>query len=153
MPTLSNAHLILIGRAVVACAELEAQMYGAIVRVLGLDSEDGLMVTRRLEPDGRIDILRKLAVRYLEWPQAREFIDLLHVIEMQLKERDCIVCAEWNTHRKGFLTLSARTPTGYRTDTFTPARLVHITDAVNESRTGFEAYSARMERGRIEAKA
>jgi hypothetical protein len=143
----SREHLLRIGDLVVEGAALEVAMADAIWQLLLLDPGDGHFVVRRIDLLGKIELLRGLALRYLDWSVAQEeFFVLLRKISAQLAERDFIVHATWSDERWGFLMASGRTPTSFRSESCAPEWMAAITEEVRASRAEFDGHFVKMMR-------
>lgn len=98
-PRLSNVQCELIGEVMVHWSRLESNLDILLWRMVGVDAEDGRVLTSRTGADIKIQMLRALARRHLAPDPAAltEFNDLLAKIEELKDDRNFIAHATWAT--------------------------------------------------------
>lgn len=87
----------LIGRVLVEWNKLEACMVELLWRFLGLNFEDGRLITERMDPARLIVLLRAMAPRKLQGSQLQLVIDLLEIADRMRDDRNFIVHGSWAT--------------------------------------------------------
>jgi hypothetical protein len=97
-PDVPITHQKLIGKVVVLWAKVENAMQDAIWQFLGLEPEDGRILTARNDAQDNILMLRSFAKRYLDAGRFEEFDKtVLKVIEARQEDRNIIVHGAWGT--------------------------------------------------------
>ena len=94
----SDGQINLIGRVVVSFSKLEAALEDTIWFFLKIDDEDGKIVTKRLDAETKIQMLRALATRHIADDKIlSKFNDILVLIGELKDARNFIVHGVWGT--------------------------------------------------------
>ena len=97
-PKISDEQIDLIGRVVISFSKLEAALEDTIWFFLKIDEEDGRIVTKRLDAEFKIQMLRALAARHItDAGKLSEFNKLLTYIGEIKDGRNFIVHGVWAT--------------------------------------------------------
>jgi hypothetical protein len=85
----------LIGRVVVERSKLESSLHDLIWRMLGIEIDDGRILTARMDAVRLIGIIRALAPRKLKEPQLQTLLDVLITIDELRDDRNFIAHGTW----------------------------------------------------------
>jgi hypothetical protein len=97
-PEISDAHTCKIGRVVVRWSKLEAAIEDTIWMFLGLDEDNGKLATKRLNADGKIQLLRSLGRRQItDQHLATEFNEVLKLTVELAEDRNTVIHGLWGT--------------------------------------------------------
>ncbi|MFZ5930079.1 MAG: hypothetical protein ACOY15_02570 [Pseudomonadota bacterium] len=96
--TISDEHFRLIGQVVVSWSRLEAALEDCIWCFLNLEEDDGRIITRRLDAEAKIQLLRQFAPRRkFDEKGLSDFNDLLNLIGEFKDNRNFICHGVWGT--------------------------------------------------------
>jgi hypothetical protein len=142
-PRVDLQHERLVGRVVIAWAKLEAAMHDTFWLFLGLDIQDGRVVSVRFDAHALRIALRKLAETCIpEEGKRLDFLDRLTKVEDRRVDRNFIVHGNWgmfgdpNNPMRGLVPLAmshkpdAPDPTEVVSETFPTGRMYSIIDDI-----------------------
>ncbi len=86
----------LIGRVVVEWSKLENLLNDLLWAILGLDFEDGKIVTGRADVSNKVQLLRAIAPRYLTDSQLDHLLSALDIVDGLREDRNFIVHGTWH---------------------------------------------------------
>jgi hypothetical protein len=139
-PTISLQYERLIGRTVVAWSKLEACMEDFIWSLLGVEIEQGRVMTVRVDAVGKIRMLRELGQLELPEPMFHRLSPTLDEIDVLRDDRNFIVHGSWARTKPDMthVAVSLR-PTGLAPDqavseTFSVARMRAIIGGIERTK-------------------
>jgi hypothetical protein len=94
-------HERLIGRVVVAWSKLEGAMEDLIWQLLGLDIEQGRVITSRLDAVAKIRMIRSLGEPALTEPQWLSLSETMARIDILREDRNTILHGTWGRDPAG----------------------------------------------------
>ena len=133
----SDGQIDLIGRVVVLFSKLEAALEDTIWYFLKIDDEDGKIVTKRLDAETKIQMVRALAIRHLADKKILSKLKEILVLISELKDnRNFIVHGLWGTMMPDnvpvALSLRPKAEPGVVvSETFPPERMKAISDGIS----------------------
>jgi hypothetical protein len=96
-PTISEEQERLIGKAIVAWSKLENAMQDVIWAFLGLEMNDGRVVTGRLDAIFKMNMLEGLAPSRLDEAELDNFLKVIDTMRFLYGERNIIAHGSWGT--------------------------------------------------------
>jgi hypothetical protein len=93
----SMQHERLVGRLMISWARLEAIMQDTIWTLLGVDSDDGRVLTAKADANRKIQWLRALAKSHLSGEDLESLTNILNVVDTLKDDRNFVAHASWFT--------------------------------------------------------
>ena len=135
-PKISDEQIDLIGRVVISFSKLEAALEDTIWFFLKIDDEDGRIVTKRLDAETKIQLVRALATRHIANEEILSKLkEVLGLISELKDNRNFIIHGLWGTMMPDnvpvALSLRPKADPGVIvSETFPPERMKAISDGI-----------------------
>jgi hypothetical protein len=139
----SPNHERLLGRLVVAWSRLEAVMGDLIWVILGVDAEDGRVITARMDARTKLQWLRVYLKRCLSEDSFAECLKTLDKIQQRQEDRNFAMHGSWGTSRLdnasygdpiAFSLRASSAPDKVVSETFPRGRMYEIIDDIEACR-------------------